>query len=327
MARLACSLDPGRSLEEAADRVRLAEAAGYESVWVTHIATREPLQVLAFYGRHTERIGLATGIVPVMLRHPALLAMEAATLDEATGGRLTLGLGISHRETIEGWYGMILDDPLGRMREYVTIVRQVLEQGASSFEGDHYTSHFGFIRYRAREGLRVVVSALGERMLRLAAEVADGVVLWMCSPAYIRETVRPTLEKALAERGRTIDGFDVVANVPTALTEHPDAARDAVRRRVMPYAQLPFYRRVIRAGGHEQDLDAFDAAMAEGTTPEALHALSDAFVDDYGALGDAKAVRTKLDEYREAGVTLPSLGPVRGDGAAGVEETLEALAP
>jgi len=326
MTRLACSLDPGRSLEEAAARVRLAESAGYESAWVTHIATREPLQVLAFYGRHTERIGLATGIVPVMLRHPALTAMEAATLDEAIGGRLTLGLGISHRETIEGWYGMTLDNPVGRMREYVTIVRQILDRGASSFAGTHYSSYFGFNRYEARAGLPVVISALGERMLQLAAEVADGVVLWMCSPAYIRETVRPTLEKALAEHGRSLEDFEIVANVPAALTDDPGPAREAVRRRVMPYAQLPFYRRVIRAGGHEEELEAFDRAMAEGTGPDALRALSDAFVDDYAGVGDAETVHAKLDEYREAGVTLPSLGPIRGDGVARVEEMLESLA-
>jgi alkanesulfonate monooxygenase SsuD/methylene tetrahydromethanopterin reductase-like flavin-dependent oxidoreductase (luciferase family) len=262
-----------------------------------------------------------------MLRHPALTAMEAATLDETTGGRLTLGLGVSHRETMRGMYGLSLDRPIGRMREYLGIVRQVLETGASDFTGEHYEAHFGFIRYRAREGIRIVVAALGEQMLRLAGELADGVVLWMCSPAYIRETVRPTLEKALAERGRSLDDFDIVANVPVALTEHLDEARNAVRKRIMPYAQLPFYRRVIRAGGHEEELDAFDEAIAEGTTPEALRALSDALVEDYAGIGDAASIRAKLDEYREAGATLPSIGPVRHDGAPDVRETLEALAP
>lgn len=303
-----------------------AERLGYESVWVTHIATREPMQVLAFYARHTDRIRLATGVVPIMLRHPALMAMEAATLDELSGGRHILGLGVSHRETMEAMYGLSLDRPVGRMREYLTIVRQVLESGASGFEGEHYEARFGFIRYRPREGMRIMIAALGEQMLRLAAELADGVVLWMCSPGYIGETVRPTLERALAGRGRSMDDFEIVANVPVALTGEPEEAREAIRRRVMPYAQLPFYRRVIRAGGHEAELDAFDRAMAEGSTPEALRALSDAFVHDYAAIGDVPAVREKLDEYRDAGVTLPSIGPVRR-GGSGIEDTLEALAP
>src|SRR5262245_61773940 len=99
--RVAAFVDAGKSLDEAVERVRLAEALGYDSTWVTHIATREPLQVLSHYVHATSRIGLGTGVVPFALRHPALLAMEAATLDEASGGCLRLGIGVSHRITIE----------------------------------------------------------------------------------------------------------------------------------------------------------------------------------------------------------------------------------
>ena len=327
MGRIACSLDPGRSLDEAVERVRLAETLGYESAWVTHIAAREPLQVLGHYAHHTRRIGLATGVIPIMLRHPALMSMEAATLDEVSGGRLTLGLGVSHRVTVEGWYGLSLDDPVGQMREYLGIVRDVLERGSAGTEGAHYTARFSLLRYRARPGMRIVIAALGPRMLRLAAEVADGVVLWMCSPAYIRETVRPTLEKALASHGRSIEDFDVVANVPLALGGDEAAARDAVRRRVMPYVQLPFYRAVIAAGGHSAELAAFDRELAGGTPDEALRALGEAFVDDYAGVGDGSAVRAKIREYREAGVTLPSVGPVVGhEGGGSVEDLLSAAA-
>ena len=327
MARIACSLDPGRSLDEGVERVRLAESLGYETVWVTHIARREPLQVLGHYARHTERIGLGTGVVPIMLRHPALMAMEAATLDEVSGGRLTLGLGVSHRVTVEGWYGLSLEDPVGQMREYLTIVRSLLDGGASGLEGRHYTSRFSFLGYAARPGMKLVIAALGPRMLRLAAELADGVVLWMCSPAYVRETVRPTIEKALVEHGRDVDDFEIVANVPLALGGDEAGARDAIRRRVLPYVQLPFYRAVIAAGGHEAELGAFDAAMASGSPDEALQELGDAFVDDYAGIGGEAAVRAKIEEYRQAGVTLPSVGPVIGhEVGTSVEDLLTAAA-
>lgn len=325
VTRIGCSLDAGRSLDEAVERVRLAESLGYESVWVTHIAAREPLQVLGHYGHRTERIGLGTGVIPIMLRHPALMAMEAATLDEITGGRLTLGLGVSHKVTVEGWYGLSLEDPVGQMREYLTIVRDILERGGAGIEGRHFTARFSFLRYSARSGMKLVIAALGERMLRLAAELADGVVLWMCSPAYIRETVRPTIEKALAEHGRSIDDFDIVANVPVALGGDEAGARDATRRRVLPYVQLPFYRAVIAAGGHEQELEAFDRALASGSPDDALRELGEAFVDDYAGIGDGAAVRAKVEEYRQSGVTLPSLGPITGhEGGASVEELLGA---
>lgn len=327
MRRLACFIEPRRSLDEAVSKVQVAENAGYESVWVTHIAAREPLQVLAHYAHHTERIGLGTGVIPIFLRHPALLAMEAATLDEVSGGRLSLGIGVSHRVTVEQWYGLELDDPVGRMREYVTIVRSIFQTGRADLEGEHYTSRFGLMGFEARTDVPLLFAALAPRMLRLAAELADGVVLWMCSPSYIRETVRPVLEETLAEVGRDPGSLDVIAAVPLALTEDPGAARDAFRARAMPYVHLPFYRKAIAAGGHQEDLTAFDEKAATGDMTAALGGLSDAFCDDYAGIGDAADIRRKLEEYRAAGVTLPAVSPMgRHRGSADLEEVLETAA-
>ena len=315
MARLACFLDPGRSLQDAVQRVRHAEALGYDSVWVTHIAAREPLQVLSTYAHATSTIGLGTGVVPMALRHPALMAMEAATLDEISGGRLRLGIGTSHKVTIEGWYGLTLDDPLGRMREYATIVRAIWTEGRADLDGHHYTAHFGLAGGAGPERLPLLFAALGPKMLRLAAELADGVVLWMCSPAYIREVVRPTIDEVLAAHGRDPSAFDVVAAVPVGLTENIEAGRNAFRKQALPYTHLPFYRRAIGAGGHEDVLEAAD----RGEPPP------DSFVDAMAGIGDAEAVRTKVEEYRAAGATLPAVGPLgRHDGGASAEATLQA---
>jgi alkanesulfonate monooxygenase SsuD/methylene tetrahydromethanopterin reductase-like flavin-dependent oxidoreductase (luciferase family) len=322
--RLAAFLDPGRSLEEATERVRLAESLGYDSAWVTHIASREPLQVLGHYAHATTRIGLGTGVVPFMLRHPALLGMEAATLDEISGGRLRLGIGVSHKVTIEGWYGLTLDDPVGRTSEYTRILRQVFQQDGGEFEGRHYVSRFGFLGYGARRDLPILWAAMGPRMLRAAAELADGIVLWMCSPRHIRETIRPVLDAALAEHGRPPEEFEVVAAVPSAVTEDLDAARGAFRSQAFPYLNLPFYRKEV-AAVHPDALATFDHKMAGGDMPGALAAMDDRFVDEYAGVGSAAAVRAKVEEYRAAGVTLPALGVLgRRVGAGVVEATLEA---
>src|SRR5207253_10033710 len=179
------------------------------------------------------------------------------------GGRLTLGIGTSHKITVEGWYGLTLDDPVGRMREYTTILRQVFTGGRASVSGTHYTANFGFLGYGARPDLKIYWAAMGPRMLRAAAELADGVVLWMCSPSHIRTTIRPTLEKALADHGRSFDGFDVVAEVPCAVTDNTDGGRDAFRTAAMPYLQLPFYRKEV-AQAHPDALGAFDERLASG---------------------------------------------------------------
>ena len=327
MRRLSCFIEPRRSLDEAIRRVQAAEAAGYESVWVTHIAAREPLQVLAQYAQHTERIGLGTGVIPIFLRHPALLAMEAATLDELSGGRVSLGIGVSHRVTVEQWYGLTLDDPVGRMREYASIVRSIFRTGRADVEGEHYTARFGLMGLQARPDTPLLFAALAPRMLRLAAEVADGIVLWMCSPDYIRQVVRPVVDEALAAADRDPAGFDVVAAVPLALTEDPDAARDAFRARALAYVNLPFYRKAIAAGGHADDLATFDEQMGSGDAASALRGLSDAFCDDYAGIGDVEAIRAKLEEYRDAGVTLPAVSSLgRHKGGAPLEDVLEAAA-
>ena len=116
----------GRSLDDAIARVRLAEDLGYDAAYVTHIAGRDSLTVLAGYAAATSRIGLGTGVVPIYTRTPATMAMTAATLHEQSGGRLRLGLGVSHRAVVEGWHGQTIDKPVAEMREYVAILRAIL---------------------------------------------------------------------------------------------------------------------------------------------------------------------------------------------------------
>ena len=107
-----CFISTGRSLEEAVERVRLAESLGYEAVYVTHVAGRESLTVLTVYAQATSRIRIGTGVVPIYTRTPATMAQTAATIDELSGGRLTLGLGVSHRPVVEGWHGQTIDHPV-----------------------------------------------------------------------------------------------------------------------------------------------------------------------------------------------------------------------
>ena len=132
-----CFISTGRSLDQAVERVRLAESLGYHSVYVTHIAGRESLTVLTVYATATERIRIGTGVVPIYTRTPATMAQTAATIDELSGGRLDLGLGVSHRPVVEGWHGQTIDKPVTEMREYVRIVRAIL-RGEDPPPGDKW---------------------------------------------------------------------------------------------------------------------------------------------------------------------------------------------
>jgi alkanesulfonate monooxygenase SsuD/methylene tetrahydromethanopterin reductase-like flavin-dependent oxidoreductase (luciferase family) len=313
-----CFISTGRSFPEALERVRLAESLGYDAVYVTHIAGRESLTVVTAYALGTSRIRVGTGVVPIYTRTPATMAQTAATIDELSGGRLTLGVGVSHRPVVEGWHGQSIDRPVAEMREYVAIVRAIL-RGEDPPTGEKWRTGFHLVGLDPRPELPIYIAALSPTMLRAAGELADGVILWLCNPSYIREVVIPAVTEGRKRAGRTLEGFDVVAAVPAALTESPQDAFARIRRELIPYFGLPFYRAMIERTGFGADVEAYDAAAGDLETMQG--AISERFLEELTAIGGEDAVRAGVACYREAGATTPSVGPI---GGSDVEGTLRA---
>jgi F420-dependent oxidoreductase-like protein len=319
-------ISPGRSLLKALDRVGLADRLGFDAAYVTHIAGRDSLTVLMAYAAATERIRLGTGVVPIFSRTPATMAQTAATIDEYSNGRMVLGLGVSHRVTVENWHGQKIEKPVTQMREYLSGVRAIL-RGEQPPDSEYFPTKFAFMGYEARAELPIYVAALAPNMLRLAGELADGVMLWLCAPHYIRDTVIPSVREGLEKSGRSLDDFDVVAAVPIALTEDVEAARATLRQDLIPYASLPFYRAMLESSGFGDELVAFDAGIAEGDVDEAKAGLSDRMLDELAGVGDADAVRAAVERYREAGAVSPCVGGLPGtDFDAGLEAVAELIA-
>jgi alkanesulfonate monooxygenase SsuD/methylene tetrahydromethanopterin reductase-like flavin-dependent oxidoreductase (luciferase family) len=302
-----CFISTGRSLGEAVDRVKLAESLGYESVYVTHVAGRESLTVLSVYAQQTTRVRVGTGVVPIYTRTPATMAQTAATIDELSGGRLTLGLGVSHRPVVEGWHGQTIDRPVAEMREYASIVRAIL-RGEDPPTGEKWQTGFHLLGIETRPALPLYIAALSPAMLRLAGEIADGVVLWLCNPRYIAEVVVPEVTAGRQKAGLGLEGFDIVAAVPGAATDRPAEAFDAMRRDLIPYFGLPFYRAMIERTGFDADIAAYDAAA--GNLEGMQAAISDGFLEELTAVGEDAQVRGGLERYRAAGATSPCLGPI-----------------
>ena len=302
-----CFISTGRSLQDAIERVKLAESLGYESVYVTHIAGRESLTVLTAYALATSRIRLGTGVVPIYTRTPATMAQTAATIDELSGGRFTLGLGVSHRPVVEGWHGQRIDRPVAEMREYAAIVRAIL-RGEDPPAGEKWRTGFHLVGLSPRPSLPIYLAALSPAMLRLAGEIADGVLLWLCNPNYIRDVVIPEVSAGRERAGLSLEGFDVVPAVPAALTEDREAAYRAIRRELLPYFGLPFYRAMIDRTGFAADIEAYDAAAGDLEAMQA--AISDGFVEELTAIGDREAVLAGVERYRSAGASSPCIGPI-----------------
>jgi F420-dependent oxidoreductase-like protein len=311
--RLAAFIDAVKTLDESVARAKAAERLGYESVWVTQLPNaRDAALVIAAYANATQRVGFGTGILPIYTRHPTAMVQMAASLDELSGGRFTLGIGVSHKVTVESMWGMRLDSPVDAMREYLDIVRTSLRDGGCSIDGKHFSAHWAYSGPRRAE-MPIMISALNPRMLDLAGEKADGIVLWMCSPGYIRDQVVPAVTAGRQKAGKSLDGFEIVAAIPVCLTTDRAAGQAVFRQTVERYANLPYYRKMMDASG-------FASELAAGEVSEAM-------LDELSGIGGEEQVREVIRRYREAGVTLPCAGPFGGhNGAMGFEATLEAAA-
>ncbi|HEX7292613.1 MAG TPA: LLM class flavin-dependent oxidoreductase [Conexibacter sp.] len=325
---LGCFVSTGRSLEQAVARVRRAEELGYEAAYVTHIAGRESLTVVTAYAMQTSRIRVGTGVVPIYTRTPATMAQTAATIDDLSAGRLNLGLGVSHRPVVEGWHGQTIDRPVAEMREYVGIVRAILRgeappTAAPDAPAVKWRTGFQLSGLDPRPELPIYVAGLSPGMLWLAGEIADGVILWLCTPPYIRDVVIPMVREGRERAGKSLDGFDVVAAVPAGAVEDPADAHASMRRELLPYFGLPFYRAMLERSGFEEEIGAFDAAAGAGDGDGMQQAISTRFLDTLAAIGDPDAVRAGVERYRAAGVTSPCVGPI---GKTDFDATLEAAA-
>jgi len=310
--RTAAYLNPGRDLTAAVDLARRAEALGYESVWVTHGAGRDSFAVLQAYGAAAPRIGLGNGVVPIYPRHPVSMAQAALTLSEISGGRFRLGIGVSHRASMEAMLGLELREPLAVMREYVAVLRGALGEGAH-VDGRHYRVRWSVAMPQRPAAPPIYLAALSPKMCELAGEIADGAILWLCSPTYVRDVAVPAIERGRRRAGRPLAGFEIVAAVPLAITDDREAASKAFRSELTRYIQLPFYRAMMERSGLTEALRRFDET---GETPDAV-------AQALGAIGEASAAGAYIRAYREAGVTLPAIRPITFPDAPWYRRTLE----
>ena len=229
----------------------IAEAAevaadGFHSFWVPQIFGHDALTVLAIVGREVPGIELGTAVVPTYPRHPMMLAQQALTTQAATGGRLALGIGLSHQIVVESMWGMSFDKPVRHLREYLSVLMPLLEGKPVGFVGDDYQVH-GAVTVAGGSRPAVLVAALGSQMLRVTGALADGTSTWCVGPKTLREHTVPTLLQAAADAGRPEPR--VVAALPVCVTDDVDAARARAEQVFAIYNTLPSYRAMMDIEG------------------------------------------------------------------------------
>lgn len=321
--RIGAFLIPGMDFRPMLTLAQEAEGWGYESLWVTHGGGRDAFLVLSAYAHVTRTVGLGTGVVPIYPRHPVAVAQEALTLTELSGGRLRLGIGVSHRPSMTDALGLDLGIPLRVMREYVTVLRAALA-GQVDHVGERYRVHWKSALPRLPVPPPVLLAGLSSRMLELAGEIADGVILWLCTPAYIQDVAVPALSRGRARARKSLEGFEIVAAVPVALTTDAKAATGLFKEELVRYLLLPFYRAMLTASGFGEALAAFDQSKDRAASP--AQAVPDQLVRALSGIGDRNVVHAYAAAYRQAGVTLPAIRPIGFSDAPHYRPSLEAFA-
>jgi len=325
---LALSALEARPFTDLVDAAIAADEAGFELIAVPEAWGREAFSLLGFLAARTSRSRLATGIVNVYSRTPALIAMAAATLDELSAGRAALGLGVSGARVVEGFHGAKMERPLRRLREVTEAVRALLRRDRNGYAGELVRIEPGFtLRFSDATEVPIFHASLTPAGIRQAAEIADGWFPFLHSvEALARDLVIVNDGLTFAHRSRR--SFIVAPFVPTLVDGDIDAARVAVKKHVAFYigAMGRFYHETLARHGFSGEVEASRAAWLAGRRDAAVAAIPDQMVDAISACGPAARVRARLDEFRDAGADVPMAFLPLGSSLEQARRTIAALA-
>ncbi len=296
----------GAGIREIQAMILRAEELGIHAAWMTTGGARpDSITVFAATAALTESIKLGTSIVPTYPRHPLVMAQQAQVVAQLAPGRFRLGVGPSHRPTIEAM-GIEFSQPLAHLREYLRILKAILQQGRVDYDGEHYTAHDGI-----PEPLDVEVmgSALRRGSFELCGEEADGAISWICPGQYLRDAALPAMEAGAQRAGRETP--PLIAHAPVCVHDDADEVRAAVRQQVMN-PRLPYYQRMLVEAGY----------------PEAREGVwSDGMIDGAVIWGDEERCAEGVQRLFDLGATEVLASPIAAglDAAASVDRTMRLL--
>jgi F420-dependent oxidoreductase-like protein len=309
---------------EKVDAVALAQEAdrlGFHSIWTAEAYGSDAVSPLVWLAAKTERINVGTAILQMPARTPAMTAMTAATIDLLTGGRMLLGLGVSGPQVVEGWHGVPYGKPLGRTREYVGIVREILKRERPlEHHGEHYDipvrgglglgKPLKLIIHPHRPSIPIYLAAVGPKNVALAAELGDG---WL--PIFFSPERMPIYQEwldegfARAEANKDRANFDIAATVHIQLGDDVAACRNHIKPMLALYIggmgakDKNFYFNLACRYGYEEAAHKIQDAYLAGKKMEAIMAVPDQLVDEVALCGPRERIAERLAAWRASKVT------------------------
>jgi F420-dependent oxidoreductase-like protein len=294
--------------EASLDLTRRAEAAGVQATWLTTGGTGlDALTLFSAAAVQTDNILFGTSIVPTYPRHPIVVAQQAQVIDQLAPGRLRIGVGPSHRPPMRAMFGFELRAPLTNLREYLQILRALLQEGSVDFDGQEYTAHASIPRPL---NVPVMASALQEGSFELCGAEADGAISWVSPAVYLRDKALPAMRKGSDQAGRETP--PLIAHAPVCISTNVDATRVAVQQQLSNYPRLLFYQRMWAAAGYPE--------AAEETW-------SDGMIEATVLTGDADTVGERMVAMLDMGIDELLVTPVTAgeDPSDDMEQTIQLL--
>jgi F420-dependent oxidoreductase-like protein len=284
----------GTNVPKLVDGIVAAERAGIQCAWMTCGGVApDPLGVFAAAALRTSRILLGTSIIPTFPRHPLALVQGAIVVDALAPGRLRLGVGPSHKPSVEGSWGIPFERPQEHLREYLTVLKAALASGKVDFDGRRLKAH---AQLSAPTRVTVMASALRAIGFRTCGELADGAISWVCPLPYLRDVAVPALREGASKAGRQTP--PLVAHVPVAVSEDAGAVRRGASEQLGRYPRIPYYSQMFQDAGF----------------PEAKEGrLSDRMIEALVVHGSAGHVKDRLRQLSAFGadelLAMPILAP------------------
>ena len=329
MTALGVRLDPipQISTQDSIALAQLAESLGYDMVWVPEGGGTDSLTRLAAFATATNRVRLGTGILPVFSRTPTLTAMSALGMDLLSEHRFTLGLGVGHQGSVEGVHGIPFQRPVTRIKETIDIVKGLLGGEAVSHQGKVFNVKNANLGFNREFHVPIYIAALGPRMVELAGEVADGVLLNWAAPSYL-ETALERLHRGARRAGRDPEEIDVACYIRVAVTTDDDLVRAPLRQQILRYSGMGYYRTFFANTGFSEETEAIERYLAEGDRVNAALAVSDGMMRELAVFGGLDFCRQEINKRRSMGIKMPVIAPFPTGGALNsYRSSIEGLAP
>jgi F420-dependent oxidoreductase-like protein len=277
--RIAIGLDVDGPIEKTLERAHRLHGRGFRSLWASQIFGPDTLTVLAIVGRELPDFDLGTSVIPIQPRHPSMLAAQARTVQDAIGGHLSLGVGLSHQVVVEGLWGISFDKPATYMSEYIDALAPMLRGETVNVQGERVKAvTMSSLGPKEVATPSLLIAALGPRMLEIAGTQTDGTVLWMTGPKTIAAHISPTIRAAAKKAGRPEPR--VVCSLPITVTADPSGARERLNKDYAVYGTLPSYAAMIEREGASSPADV-SLVGSRDQVLEQLHALAEAGVTEF----------------------------------------------